>query len=49
MTVADLVASELGAHPVIGDHFQWQSLHWVVAGLHEGKVTNIGIRLPPET
>ncbi|MGI2192481.1 potassium/proton antiporter [Shewanella baltica] len=48
MTVADLVVSELGANPVLGDQFQWQSLHWVVAGLYEGKVTNVGIRLPTE-
>ncbi|MGI2157261.1 potassium/proton antiporter [Shewanella baltica] len=48
MTVADLVVSQLGANPVLGDQFQWQSLHWVVAGLYEGKVTNVGIRLPTE-
>jgi len=48
MTVADLVALELGAHPVLGDQFLWQSLHWVVAGLYEGKVTNVGIRLPAD-
>ena len=48
MTVADLVVSQLGANPVLGDQFLWQSLHWVVAGLYEGKVTNVGIRLPTE-
>ena len=48
MTVADLVVSQLGANPVLGDQFHWQSLHWVVAGLYEGKVTNVGIRLPTE-
>ncbi|ABX48120.1 sodium/hydrogen exchanger [Shewanella baltica OS195] len=48
MTVADLVVLQLGANPVLGDQFQWQSLHWVVAGLYEGKVTNVGIRLPTE-
>lgn len=48
MTVADLVVSQLGANPVLGDQFQWQSLHWVVAGLYEGKVINVGIRLPTE-
>lgn len=48
MTVADLIDKELGAKPVIGDQFQWQSLHWVVAGLYEGKVTNVGIRLPTD-
>ncbi|MGL4937892.1 potassium/proton antiporter [Shewanella sp.] len=47
-TVADLVTEQLGPHPVIGDHFQWQALHWVVAGLYEGNVTNVGIRLPTE-
>ncbi len=48
MNVAELVAAELGLNPVLGDQFEWQSLHWVVAGLHEGKVTNVGIRLPTE-
>ncbi|QYJ79535.1 potassium/proton antiporter [Shewanella acanthi] len=48
MTVADLVLSQLGAKPVLGDQFQWQSLYWVVAGLIEGRVTNVGIRLPAE-
>ncbi len=48
MTIADLVTSQLSANPVLGDKFQWQSLHWVVAGINEGKVTNVGIRLPTE-
>lgn len=46
MTVTDLFTQELGINPVLGDHFQWQSLHWVVAGILDGKVTNVGIRLP---
>ncbi|MFV0447398.1 MAG: potassium/proton antiporter [Vibrio sp.] len=48
MTLKDLVTEHLGATPVLGDHFEWYGLHWVVADVVDWQVTKIGLRLPAE-
>ncbi|MBF9001851.1 MULTISPECIES: potassium/proton antiporter [Vibrio] len=48
MTLHDLVMQHLGATPVLGDHFEWQGLQWIVADVLDWKVTRIGLRLPDE-
>lgn len=47
-TLRDLVGDHLGATPVLGDHFEWQGLYWVVADVVDWKVTKVGLRLPPD-
>jgi len=48
MTLKDLVTEHLGAAPVLGDHFEWSGLHWVVADVVDWQATRIGLRLPVE-
>ena len=48
MTLKDLVTEHLGATPVLGDHFEWYGLHWVVADVVDWQVTKVGLRLPAE-
>jgi cell volume regulation protein A len=48
MTLRELVAQHLGDTPVLGDHFEWQGLEWIVADIIDWKVTRIGLRLPLE-
>lgn len=48
MTLKDLVTEHLGTTPVLGDHFEWYGLHWVVADVVDWQVTKIGLRLPAE-
>ncbi|MBY7961785.1 potassium/proton antiporter [Vibrio fluvialis] len=47
-TLKDLVTEHLGTTPVLGDHFEWHGLHWVVADVVDWQVTKIGLRLPAE-
>ena len=48
MTLKDLVTEHLGTTPVLGDHFEWYGLHWVVADVVDWQVTKVGLRLPAE-
>ena len=48
MTLQDLVMQHLGTTPVLGDHFEWQGLQWIVADVVDWQVTRVGLRLPPE-
>ncbi|PNH88640.1 potassium/proton antiporter [Vibrio diazotrophicus] len=48
MTLKDLVTEHLGVTPVLGDHFEWYGLHWVVADVVDWQVTKVGLRLPAE-
>lgn len=45
-TLQQLATRYLGAHPVLGDSFDWQGLHWVVAETHDHQVTKLGLGLP---
>ncbi len=47
LTLKELVESELSAYPVLGDSFDWQGLHWVVAEVHDDhQVAKLGLGLP---
>ncbi|MCG3725801.1 potassium/proton antiporter [Vibrio cincinnatiensis] len=48
MTLKDLVAEQLGNSPVLGDHFEWYGLQWVVADVVDWQVTKVGLRLPAD-
>ncbi|MGI2832195.1 potassium/proton antiporter [Vibrio alginolyticus] len=47
-SLRNLVEEQLGGTPVLGDHFEWQGLHWIVADVVDQQVTKVGIRLPNE-
>jgi cell volume regulation protein A len=47
-TLRTLVEEQLGTAPVLGDQFEWQGLHWIVADVVDQKVTKVGLRLPSE-
>ncbi|GAA5648394.1 MULTISPECIES: potassium/proton antiporter [Vibrio] len=48
MSLTDLVHQQLGSTPVIGDHFEWNGLYWVIAEVADGDVIKVGLRLPEE-
>ncbi|MBV7263808.1 potassium/proton antiporter [Photobacterium sp. WH24] len=48
MTLKDLVIQHLGTNQVLGDNFEWNGLHWVVADIADWQVTKVGLRLPEE-
>ncbi|MHC6528557.1 potassium/proton antiporter [Vibrio proteolyticus] len=48
MSLTDLVHQQLGSTPVIGDHFEWSGLYWVIAEVADGDVIKVGLRLPEE-
>ncbi|EJK2116809.1 K+/H+ antiporter [Vibrio navarrensis] len=47
-TLKELVTEHLGATPVLGDHFEWQGLRWVVADVVDWQVTKVGLCLPTD-
>lgn len=47
-TLKDLVTEHLGTTPVLGDHFEWHGLYWVVADVVDWQVVKVGLRLPAE-
>ncbi|MGP8309098.1 potassium/proton antiporter [Vibrio sp. YIC-376] len=47
-TLRTLVAEQLGTAPVLGDQFEWQGLHWIIADVVDQQVTKVGLRLPSE-
>ncbi|MGY0617485.1 potassium/proton antiporter [Vibrio sp. FJH11] len=47
-TLRALVEEHLGSTPVLGDQFEWQGLHWIVADVVDQQVTKVGLRLPSE-
>ncbi|MCA2490903.1 MULTISPECIES: potassium/proton antiporter [Vibrio] len=47
-SLRNLVEEQLGSTPVLGDHFEWQGLHWIVADVVDQQVIKVGIRLPNE-
>ncbi|MEZ8385114.1 transporter associated domain-containing protein, partial [Vibrio splendidus] len=49
MTLKQLVDQELGAHPVLGDSFEWHDITWVVADIDDHKVVKLGLCLPKTT
>ncbi|NAX47644.1 potassium/proton antiporter [Photobacterium halotolerans] len=48
MTLKDLVIQHLGTNQVLGDNFEWNGLHWVVADIANWQVTKVGLRLPED-
>lgn len=48
MSVGDLLNDHLASEHVLGDQFEWQSLHWIICELEQGVATKVGIRLPSE-
>ena len=48
MSVGDLLNVHLAGEHVLGDQFEWQSLHWIICELEQGVATKVGIRLPSE-
>lgn len=48
MSVGELIKDNLAGEHVVGDQFEWQSLHWIVCELEQGVATTVGIRLPSE-
>ncbi|MCH1923927.1 potassium/proton antiporter [Shewanella sp. C32] len=48
MTVGELIKEQLGSSPVVGDHFMWQGIGWIVSEVQHGEVTRVGIRLPTQ-
>ncbi|MBW8183127.1 potassium/proton antiporter [Shewanella nanhaiensis] len=48
MSVGELINEHLVGEHVLGDQFEWQSLHWIICELEQGEVTKVGIRLPSE-
>ncbi len=48
ITLKMLVEEHLGAAPVLGDQFEWQGLHWIIADVVDQQVTKVGLRLPSE-
>ncbi|MCA0937783.1 potassium/proton antiporter [Vibrio alginolyticus] len=47
-TLSGLVEEQLGSTPVLGDQFDWQGLHWIIADVVDQQVTKVGLRLPTE-
>ncbi|MBM5064070.1 potassium/proton antiporter [Vibrio parahaemolyticus] len=47
-TLSNIVEEQLGSTPVLGDQFEWQGLHWVIADVVDHQVTKVGLRLPNE-
>ncbi len=47
-TLRSVVEEHLGPTPVLGDHFDWQGLHWIIADVVDQQVTKVGLRLPSE-
>ncbi len=47
-TLSSLVEEQLGSTPVLGDQFDWQGLHWIIADVVDQQVTKVGLRLPTE-
>ncbi|WP_321283331.1 potassium/proton antiporter [uncultured Vibrio sp.] len=47
-TLRRLVEEHLGTAPVLGDQFEWQGLHWIIADVVDQQVTKVGLRLPTE-
>ncbi|UYI46937.1 potassium/proton antiporter [Vibrio natriegens] len=48
ITLRTLVEEQLGTAPVLGDQFEWQGLHWIIADVVDQQVTKVGLRLPTE-
>jgi cell volume regulation protein A len=48
MSVGELLNDHLAGEHVLGDQFEWQSLHWIICELEQGVATKVGIRLPSE-
>ncbi|NVC95653.1 potassium/proton antiporter [Vibrio natriegens] len=48
ITLRALVEEQLGTAPVLGDQFEWQGLHWIIADVVDQQVTKVGLRLPTE-
>ncbi|MEC4728100.1 potassium/proton antiporter [Shewanella sp. D64] len=48
MSVGELLNEYLAGEHVLGDQFEWQSLHWIICELEQGVATKVGIRLPSE-
>lgn len=48
MSVGELLNEHLAGEHVLGDQFEWQSLHWIICELEQGVATKVGIRLPSE-
>ncbi len=46
--LSNLVEEQLGSTPVLGDQFEWQGLHWIIADVVDQQVNKVGIRLPSE-
>ena len=47
-TLSVLVRQQLGAHPVLGDSFDWGGLHWVVSEVKDHNAVQIGMCLPSD-
>ncbi|MCL1125914.1 potassium/proton antiporter [Shewanella surugensis] len=46
LSISELVSMQLGEKPVVGDQFEWESLHWVISEIRNGAPHKVGIRLP---
>ncbi|WP_299492090.1 potassium/proton antiporter [uncultured Shewanella sp.] len=46
LSICELIKLKLGEKPVVGDQFEWQSLHWVISEIKDGAPYKVGIRLP---
>ncbi|MEZ9233583.1 potassium/proton antiporter [Vibrio amylolyticus] len=48
MTLKQIAQEQIGQYPVLGDSFDWEGLHWVVAEVQDHEVIKIGLCLPEE-
>ncbi len=46
LSLAGLLAREIGGEPVVGDQIEWGGLTWTVAQMEGNRVTKIGVRFP---
>lgn len=46
LSICELANIQLGEKPVVGDQFEWESLHWVISEIRDGTPYKVGIRLP---
>ncbi|MGF1698439.1 potassium/proton antiporter [Vibrio lamellibrachiae] len=48
ITLQQLAKEQIGQYPVLGDSFDWENLHWVIAEVQDHEVIKIGLCLPEE-